>query len=312
MKIKILSVRNFSKRTLLVITCIVCLLGNVHAQIAGDYRTIASGNWTTASIWEIFNGSVWVVPTVAPSAASAGLVTIRATHTITVNTTVVTNQTVVDPGGTLIISSGTFQVADTAGTDLIVNGAMTFSGSFLEGTGQIDVANAATFTWTNGNMRGTGTTNFLPGSTVILSTGGGSRIIGDTRTINNYGVLNWNSGTNALLFANSVQFNNYGSFNISTNASFGLNGSPVAPAFNNMPGSGFVKSTASTCNVPSNISFNNAGTVSVLGGVLNLSQPGTTQSGDYNISGGAELTGNTINYTGATFTNNGQIGRAHV
>ncbi|MCX6274501.1 MAG: MBG domain-containing protein [Bacteroidetes bacterium] len=307
MKIKNLFVRNFSKRTLLVIACVVCLLGTLNAQIAGDYRTSASGNWTTVSIWQVYNGASWIVASVPPSATTAGLVSIRTTHTVTVNTTVVTDQTVVDPGGTLIVSSGTLQVADTAGTDLIVNGAMTFSGSFIEGAGQIDVANAATFTWTNGNMRGTGTTNFLSGSSVTLSTGGGSRIIGDTRTINNYGVVNWGSGTNALLFANSVQFNNYGVLNLSTNASFGLNGSPVAPAFNNMPGSGFIKTTASTCNIPANISFNNAGTVSILGGVLNISQPGTTQSGAYNISGGAELTGNTINYTGTTFTNNGLV-----
>lgn len=96
------------------------------------------------------------------------------------------------------------------------------------------MASGGSFDWTNGNMRGTGTTNFLAGSNVTLSTGGGSRIIGDTRTINNYGTLNWSSGTNSLLFANSVQFNNYGTFTITTNASFGLNGSPVAPAFNSM------------------------------------------------------------------------------
>ena len=307
MKIKNLFVRNFSKRTLLVLACVVCLLGTINAQIAGDYRTSASGNWTTVSIWQVYNGASWIAASVPPSATTAGLVSIRTTHTVTVNTIVVTDQTVVDPGGTLIVSSGTLQVADTAGPDLIVNGAMTFSGSFIEGAGQIDVTNAATFTWTNGNMRGTGTTNFLSGSSVTLSTGGGSRIIGDTRTINNYGVVNWSSGTNALLFANSVQFNNYGTVNLSTNASFGLNGSPVAPAFNNMPGSGLIKTTASTCNIPANIGFNNAGTVSILGGVLNISQPGTTQSGAYNISGGAELTGNTINYTGTTFTNNGLV-----
>ncbi|MBK7854982.1 MAG: hypothetical protein IPJ79_08830 [Bacteroidetes bacterium] len=55
-----------------------------------------------------------------------------------------TDETVVDAGGSLIISSGTLQVADGAGVDLLVNGDMTFSGSFIEDAGQIDVASGAT------------------------------------------------------------------------------------------------------------------------------------------------------------------------
>ncbi|MBK7854983.1 MAG: hypothetical protein IPJ79_08835 [Bacteroidetes bacterium] len=155
-------------------------------------------------------------------------------------------------------------------------------------------------------MRGSGTTNFLAGSTVTLSTGGGNRIIQDTRIINNYGTCSWSSGTNSLLFGTSAQFNNYGTFTISTNASFGLNGSNVSTVFNNMSGGTFQKTDASTTNVPT-ITFNNSGTLNITQGALNISVPGSTQNGIYNISSGAELTGQTINFTGATFTNNGQV-----
>ena len=277
------------------------------AQTNGDYRTINSGNWTTVSIWERYNGTVWGT---APGAPSAGdqTISIRNGHAVTVTTTVNADQTIVDAGGILTISAGTLQIADGAGTDLLVNGTMNFATSFLEGNGLIQVGIGGVFNWSNGNMRGSGTTEFLAGSLANLTTGAGSRIIGDTRTINSFGNCNWSSGTNSLLFANSVQFNNYGTFTISTNASFGLSGAPTAPAFNNMPGSAFIKSDASTTTIPAGLTFNNQGSTSVNNGVLVINQNGGVNSGIYNVATGAELTGfATISFTGPTFTNSGSV-----
>lgn len=103
-------------------------------QTAGDYRSFGSGSWSLASTWQTYNGSVWVAATVAPSSTD-GIISIQASHTVTVNTTVLTDQTVINTGGTLIVSNGTLQVDDGTGVDLVVNGAMSFSGSFMEGAG---------------------------------------------------------------------------------------------------------------------------------------------------------------------------------
>nr|HMT30220.1 hypothetical protein [Bacteroidia bacterium] len=272
-----------------------------------NYRSVASGDWSSASTWETQIGSCWVSATQAPSAADENI-TIRSSHTVTVNSVVSTDQTVVEAGGTLTVSSGTLQIEDGTGVDLLVNGAMNFSGSFIESAGQIDVASGGSFTWTNGNMRGSGTTNFLAGSNITLSTGGGSRIIGDTRTINNYGTLVWGSGTNSLLFANSVQFNNYGSFTVSTNASFGLSGSPVAPAFNNMATGIFTKSASFVCTIPG-IAFTNSGVVIINDGTLSVSSTTFTNYGGIQVAAGKilDLVSTTTNLNGNTSINGAGI-----
>ncbi|MEP7170357.1 MAG: LamG-like jellyroll fold domain-containing protein, partial [Bacteroidota bacterium] len=238
------------------------------------------------------------------------VITIQSGDSMMVFTTVNADQVVVAPGGVIHILSGTLQIDDGAGVDLLVNGKLIFAGSFLEGAGTIEVANAASFIWTNGNMRGTGITNFDGGSNANLTTGGGSRIIGDTRTINNNGTVSWSSGTNALLFANSVQFNNYGVFNISTNASFGLSGSPVAPAFNNMSSGILQKIDGSVTDIPGPIAFINSGVVDINNGTLRCSGATLTNFGTLQIASGTtlDLVNATTNLNGNTsITGSGAI-----
>src|SRR5688500_12870863 len=38
----------------------------VRAAVAGDFRSMATGNWNSVSTWERFNGSAWVPATLAP------------------------------------------------------------------------------------------------------------------------------------------------------------------------------------------------------------------------------------------------------
>ena len=59
-------------------------LTDLTGQSAGDYRSLASGNWSSALSWETYNGSVWVAAGVKPSGAS-GTITIRSIDTITVD-----------------------------------------------------------------------------------------------------------------------------------------------------------------------------------------------------------------------------------
>ncbi len=51
-------------------------------NVSGDYRSKTSGNWTSTSTWERFNGSVWVAAATAPNNKTASI-TIQSGHTVT-------------------------------------------------------------------------------------------------------------------------------------------------------------------------------------------------------------------------------------
>ncbi|GLU42720.1 hypothetical protein [Allomuricauda sp. NBRC 101325] len=61
--------KNFSLgaiRFLIFITIFVFACKTVSAQTLGDYRSIASGNWTSTSIWQVYNGTSWISATNYP------------------------------------------------------------------------------------------------------------------------------------------------------------------------------------------------------------------------------------------------------
>ncbi|MBP6428323.1 MAG: LamG domain-containing protein, partial [Bacteroidia bacterium] len=78
-------------------------------QPTNIYRTITSGNWSDPAIWETQYGSCWVPAVTAPTSTDSSI-SIRNGHTVTVNSVVTIDQTQVDAGGSLIVSSGTLQV----------------------------------------------------------------------------------------------------------------------------------------------------------------------------------------------------------
>jgi len=87
-----------------VIMLFAFLSTNLNAQAVGDYRSAASGNWSSAATWEVYDGSVWN-PAVSPPVG---------TENITVDSTV-TVDTTVDVSGYLKVQ-GTGEVANGAGT----------------------------------------------------------------------------------------------------------------------------------------------------------------------------------------------------
>src|SRR5690349_4493371 len=92
------------------------------ASAAGDYRSVSSGNWATAAIWEKFNGTTWAAAATAP-ATTDGVVTIQSGTTVTVAANVSSDQVVINAGGTVVVATGkTWTIANGAGTDLQVNG----------------------------------------------------------------------------------------------------------------------------------------------------------------------------------------------
>lgn len=113
-----------------------------------DYRSVTSGDWSTAATWECYDGSNWITPAVSPANAN-GMIAIQDGHTVTITGSVSVDQVVVS--GTLIISSGTvtLTIADGAGTDLVVAPAGVFLNSATSGgisaTGTWQVQNGGTY-----------------------------------------------------------------------------------------------------------------------------------------------------------------------
>ncbi|PJJ09953.1 hypothetical protein CLU83_3336 [Flavobacterium sp. 1] len=122
-----------SKNLAVFLFFVVFLYGNtVFGQTTGDYRSIATGNWTTLSSWEYYNGTGWVVATSYPGQnTGTGTVTIRDTYNITLNTSISNSFTslVIGNGasGKLIVS-GDFTV-NTKSVIINSNGIMSFIGN---------------------------------------------------------------------------------------------------------------------------------------------------------------------------------------
>lgn len=87
------------------------------------YRSKQTGNWSVATNWEYsVDGTNWYTATVAPS-SSDGTITIRNSHTITVNGAITIDQVTVDAGGQVTHSaSNTVTLNNGTGTDLMING----------------------------------------------------------------------------------------------------------------------------------------------------------------------------------------------
>lgn len=109
------------------------------AQTAGDYRSVASGNWNVAATWETYDGANWIAAGVTPTAANANVITVQSPYFVTNTANVSADQVVVAAGGTLVAGSGNFTTAAGADTDLEI------SGSFiaLSGSSALTIASGA-------------------------------------------------------------------------------------------------------------------------------------------------------------------------
>src|SRR4030095_13567434 len=65
------------KKIILTLIASVVITLNVFTQSAGDYRSVASGNWNDVTKWETYNGSNWISATSYPGQhAGTGAITI--------------------------------------------------------------------------------------------------------------------------------------------------------------------------------------------------------------------------------------------
>ncbi len=105
------------------------------AQSAGDYRSVAQGNWSSIATWQMFNGTNWVAA-VAPPTQLSGVITVRDSVIVTDDDSA--DQVEVSSTGVLNIQ-GTLDLFDGPGTDLQCDGRLIVSlGGTLDAN---DVAN---------------------------------------------------------------------------------------------------------------------------------------------------------------------------
>ncbi|HEX7072121.1 MAG TPA: T9SS type A sorting domain-containing protein [Rhodothermales bacterium] len=109
--------------TTMAIVMGICLVTPLYAQNAGDFRTRDSGDWSSAQIWETYNGSAWGPTATAPTGSES--ITIVATEErsdsvfvdapITITGTLI-NQGMVEANGNLTFGDGgTYQHDRDAG-----------------------------------------------------------------------------------------------------------------------------------------------------------------------------------------------------
>ncbi|MEJ2194146.1 MAG: T9SS type A sorting domain-containing protein [Ignavibacteriaceae bacterium] len=92
-----------------VIMLFAFLSTNLSAQSAGDYRSLANGDWSSAATWEVFDGAVWNPAVSAPT----GVENITVDDTVTVDAVVsISGYVKVEGGGEVVDGAGSIAFED--------------------------------------------------------------------------------------------------------------------------------------------------------------------------------------------------------
>lgn len=308
-------------RPFFVLLCLV-VGTQLMAQTAGDYRTDQTGNWTTLTTWERFDGAIWqklestgfLVP-----ASTDGAIELR--HNVTINTAVTADQVTVSAGTTTVSTgSGVFNIVDGIGDDVTATATGTISVttgsmSFAANSTYVHARNAGSIplaTWGNGStvtVTGTTTTsptvntasvfwNFIydcPGQSgaenILIRDIQGDLIINDT-------------GDNLLRFGTTTGY----TLNIDGNFDVGNSGAGSARVAFGTSAPGVIVNLTGDFNYNSagtfsqligtgSFTFSIGGDVSITGGSIRMATGGNT--GIIEVAGNFELaTGTTIDETG--------------
>src|SRR5688572_14803022 len=176
---------------------------NLSAQVVGDYRTIASGNWDNDFIWQRFNGSAYVVATEYPGeSAGTGEVIINISHAVTLNVSPAfaigsltlaggngSNSLTISNTSTLNVTGGIQFIAATTGNNtrsiVLDGGSATLNAASITMTA--GTTNRTQILQFNGGGTVTLTGNFTASATpninfITFSTGGTLNVGGDFRS----------------------------------------------------------------------------------------------------------------------------------
>ena len=141
-------------RTFAVAMLIARTAGLLSAQSANDYRTAASGVWSTTSTWERYSGTQWEAATTSPD-SGAGQITLLAGHSVSITSALAVDSLQILGNGSVTIAAGvTVSVplnnglngidVDTLGT-LTVNGTIVCQGRVSGSIGAIVFANGSMY-----------------------------------------------------------------------------------------------------------------------------------------------------------------------
>ena len=277
-------------RTLLLMLCLLALTAQSELSAAtNDHRTKGSGEWSSPSIWERYNGTTWIDAENPPTTSDA-TVTILTGHSVSVQFDATIDQLVINEGGTVTVESGvTFTIADGTGDDLYVTGMLDVVGTlqFNGGGGGFKVfgtvrnsgtINGAAWYYASGRYQHnyTSTIGYIPAAAWYGSST--CEVIGYTTATGNMSVgaqtflnITWNCPSQQNAINAPSQFDNLtGTFTVTSTGSGSL-------VFNNTTGSkswsmngGFVQSggTIDLASSSAATNLNIEGAVSLLGGTL--------------------------------------------
>jgi|GEM_PF-2786864 len=313
------------KKCILILS-LFFLVCSLTGQTSGDYRSKTSGNWTSTSTWETYSGSEWQDAETAPN-SSSGVVTVLNGHTVTINSTLTIDQTVVDAGGTLTVdlsSSESLTINNGTGDDLTVNGTLNLThivsngGNGLTGSGKTVIN--GTCNWNSGHI--TSTDFNISSAGVMNMEGSGECRINWDGVVNNAGTVNFAKSSVAFVMYYNGTFNNQsgGVFEASTNESIYHRNdlsSGNMPVFNNA--GTFRKKTGTGTTTVYKMDFNNTGTVDIQTGTLKFTAYADgTHTGTFTVASGANILtddnsdhnfneGSVINGAGTFEITNGRI-----
>ena len=122
-----------------------------------NYRSVASGNWTSPSTWETQRGACWVPATTSPTFADQ-TITIQSGHTVTISSNLTIDQTFLNSGGTITVTGGNLVINNGPGVDFAPDGTINWNN------------NAASMDVNSGALID-GTTNFYYHGTSLINNG---------------------------------------------------------------------------------------------------------------------------------------------
>ena len=304
---------------------------------AGLFKKSA-GTGTTTVQWTLNNTGMVDVQSgtlsLTGGGTSPGVFNVAAGATLAFATHTLTNATFIN-AGTISFGSGIVDLTSArfsgAGLNDIAGATATLSGNnygdrFRLSTGTLSIAGAAeianfvqnggtltgsanltltgTSTWSTGTSDGVGKTIVPAGA--MLTIANGSSIAYLYRPLENSGTITWTgtgqlradkSGTTGLIDNKTGAI-----FDAQTNGTLAYSGY-ACPIFNN---AGLFKKSGGTGATSIQWTLNNAGTVDVQSGTLNVTSGGTSP-GTFQVANGATLTMTTHNLAGATFVNSGTV-----
>ena len=317
-----LSLKSVFTLSLLSVMLLFLSITKLHAQISGDYRSIASGAWNVNTTWAKFNGSTWVNCAVGdvPTSTTAS-VTIQATHTVTVPSagTRTVKDLTIESGATLYAAAGSYSSSlryITVWGNIVCNGTLGSSASPIADFLSLNIEGptcsiTGTGTFAPARLRKGTSTNVTTSITLDMDatltynffTSSGSSSASGTGLYNNAANTNLNLTQNAgrtLRVMGSLSIVGIdGSTTSNRGGAFVFNGTVVVDSIT------FMTSSNTSLTYPSSLTVGSTGnfsTTRVYAGASGIGGFSFTNNGIFNITG---TNGNTITFNNVVYKING-------